>query len=128
MAYWCEGSKTDDHLVKFTNSDSHLIRLIVKWLMISCGVSKARIRIHLRVHKDVDIDKAKEYWSNITDVPLNQFYRTTIKESESYGKRSNRLPNGIASIIVCDTMLFYRIKGWIQALSENLLDNISFGA
>lgn len=130
IAYWCEGSKTVDNIVKFTNSDSKLIRLMVKWFIFACNVPQAKIRIHLRIHKDVNIDKAKKYWSNITDIPINQFYRTTIKKSESDGRRYSQLPYGIASIIVCDTDLFYRIKGWIQALAEkfNFLDNVSYGA
>lgn len=122
MAYWCEGSKTADNIVKFTNSDSELIRLMAKWFTSICRVSLQKMRVHLRVHEDVSIAEAKEYWSGVTGVPLTQFHRTTIKRSESGGKRANKLPYGIASIIVCDTDLFYRIKGWTKALANKLSD------
>ncbi|MFA5311545.1 MAG: hypothetical protein WC355_04470 [Candidatus Omnitrophota bacterium] len=31
VAYWTEGSKTNDSLVKFTNSDPEFIKFVLKW-------------------------------------------------------------------------------------------------
>lgn len=117
IAYWCEGSKTIDSLVKFTNSDERLIRLFIQWLVHSCEVPRQRIRIHIRVHEDISSQSAEQYWSRSTGIPPAQFYRTTIKQSGSHGKRRRRLPHGVVSVIVCDSRLFYRIKGWIDGLT-----------
>lgn len=118
MAYWCEGSKTQDSAVKFTNSEANLIQFMIQWLRVVCKVPEHKFRIHLRVHPDVDQDAAKGYWSKITGVPLNQFFKVTVKVSESGGKRPNQLPYGIVTINVCDTNLMYKIRGWIDALAE----------
>lgn len=76
-----------------------------------------KMRVHVRVHSDVEGEGAKKYWSKITGIPPQQFYKTTYKVSSSAGKRFNRLSHGIASIIICDTNLFYKIQGWIEAVA-----------
>ncbi|MDO8519432.1 MAG: helix-turn-helix domain-containing protein [Deltaproteobacteria bacterium] len=116
MAYWCEGSKTQDSAVKFTNSEASLIKFMMRWLRIVCEVPESKFRIHIRVHPNVNHDDAKIYWSNVTGVPISQFFKVTVKVSESGGKRPNQLPYGIVTINVCDTNLMYRIRGWIEAL------------
>jgi hypothetical protein len=121
MAYWAEGSKTVDSVVKFTNTDPELIMVMVRWLREVCNVPERKLRIHLRLHPGEDIQEAERFWSEKTGIPLEQFYRTTLKVSGSGGKTKRKLRWGIASVIVCDTRLFYRIKGWINALKEGFL-------
>ena len=121
MAYWAEGSKTVDSIVKFTNSDPNLIMLMVRWLREACDVPEEKLRIHLRLHPGQDVRDVEIFWSSKTGIPLEQFYRTTLKVSSSGGKTKRKLQWGIVSVIVCDTGLFYRIKGWINALKEGFL-------
>lgn len=116
VAYWTEGSKTMDNLAKFTNSDPDFIKFALKWLREICLVPEEKIKIHIRIHNDLNKPKIEEFWSTLTRVPLRRFYKTTFKQSESRGKRANKLQYGIASIIVCDTNLFYRIMGWIKGI------------
>jgi len=116
MAYWAEGSKTQDNLVQFTNSDPKIIKFVLKWLKESCGVSPNKLHFHLHAHPDVNEEKSEKYWSKITNIPLSQFHKTTAKISGSSGRRYNKLENGVATITVCDTNLHYRIKGWIEGL------------
>ena len=116
MAYWAEGSKTQDDLVKFTNTDPEFIRFALRWLREVCLVPEEKLRLHLRVHRDIDKERAEEYWSKITKVPKSRFFKTTIKTSGSNGRRHNKLSNGILSVVVCDTNLFYKIIGWIEGL------------
>lgn len=117
MAYWCEGSKTRDSLVQFTNSGPRLIKLMVKWFKLSCDVPESVLRVRVYLHANINPEKAKEYWSKITKVPLSQFYQVTLKSSRSRGKRIKQLPYGVASIVVCDTKLFYQIQAWTEQLS-----------
>jgi len=120
MAYWAEGSKTKDSLVKFTNTDPNFISFTLKWLREVCNVPNDKIKVHIRVHNDIDSKKAENFWSKLTGMPRKNFYKTTIKKSGSCGKRYNKLNRGIAFIIVCDTNLFYKINGWIEALMDNI--------
>ena len=120
MAYWTEGSKTKDSLVKFTNSDPKFIKFALKWLREICGVPEDKLRVHLRIHDDLNREEIERYWSEITGISLNRFYKTTYKISASGGKRYNKLKYGIAAIVVCDTNLFYKIMGWIEGISEKM--------
>jgi len=119
MAYWAEGSKTKDSLVQFVNTDPKLIKLALRWLRESCDVPERKIRCHLRVHPDTDRKKAEDYWSKVTKIPKERFSKTTIKISGSGGRGYNKISNGIASVRVCDTNLFYKIRGWIEGLIDN---------
>jgi len=119
MAYWAEGSKTNDGLVKFTNTDPRFIKFALKWLRKACNVPEGKLRLHLRIHPDIDIVETETYWSKLTKIPKKRFHKSTVKTSGSNGKSFNKLSKGIASVVVCDTDLFYRIMGWIEALIDN---------
>ena len=120
MAYWTEGSKTQDNQVKFTNSNPKIIKFILKWLKEICFVPDEKLKIHLRIHGDINKKEIEQYWAELTGIPLNRFYKTTFKISDSAGKRHNKLKYGIATITVCNTDLFYKIKGWIEGIIENM--------
>ena len=120
MAYWTEGSKTQDGIVAFTNTDPSLIRLVQRWWMECCGVDPNRLRLHIRVHHDTVREDAEAYWRGVTGIPESQCEKTTIKESGSGGRRIRKIRNGIATIKVCDTNFHYRIAGWIQGLINQL--------
>ncbi len=120
IAYWTEGSKTQDNQVKFTNSDPKLIKFILRWLREICFVPENKLRVHLRIHGDLDREETERYWSKLTGIKLDKFHKTTFKTSNSESKRHNKLKYGIASITVCDTNLFYKIKGWIEGITESL--------
>ena len=120
MAYWTEGSKTQDSVVAFTNTDPVLIRLVLRWWLECCGVDSRRLRLHIRVHDDVAKADAETYWGAITGIPKEQWEKTTIKESSSGGRRVRKLRHGIAAIKVCDTNFYYRIAGWIHGLAKQL--------
>ena len=119
MAYWAEGSKTQDALVAFTNTDPLLIQLVQRWLIECCGVDSKRLRLHIRVHDDMVAKDAEVFWRTITGIPIEQCEKTTIKESGSGGRRMRKIRHGIATIKVCDTNLHYRIRGWIEGLIAN---------
>jgi hypothetical protein len=49
-------------------------------------------------------------------IPLKQFYKTYQKQNKSSQNKKNSLPYGTFTIIICDTELFLRIRGWINGL------------
>jgi hypothetical protein len=78
------------------------------------------LRVHLRIHPDVDEKEAENYWSEITSIPITQFHKTTAKISGSGGRKYSKLGQGIATITVCDTDLHYKIMGWIEGLKDKI--------
>ena len=109
--YWAEGAKNQTEAVKFANSDEKMILLIMKWLREICRVPEKKFKVHIHMHTLHVRKDIIKYWSGITGVPTNQFYRPYVK-STSLGQRRNILYNGTCSIIIHDKNLFRKILGW----------------
>ncbi|MDD5397199.1 MAG: hypothetical protein PHW24_04030 [Candidatus Moranbacteria bacterium] len=119
--YWGEGSKTNSD-VRFCNSNAVLIRFAMRWLRESFNVEEYRFMMYLSVneiHKDRLNDIIK-YWSEITNVPVNQFRKPTllkIRNKKIYTDFSNHY--GTLTIRISKSKyLLYKILGLIEALGE----------
>lgn len=117
MLYWAEGTKNKQEKVAFTNSDDKMVILMMKWFRDICRVPEDKFRIHLHVH-DLHIRGGViKYWSELTGISENQFYKTYIKKS-SLRHRKNLLYNGTCTVRVNNKALFRRIVGWKIALAS----------
>lgn len=112
MLYWAEGDKSERReVVKFSNSDPEMIKLIMKWFRKTCEVPKEKFRIGVHIHELFCRKDVEKYWAEITNVPSSQFHKTQIKPT-SLGYRKNRLYNGTCAVRIGDKNLFRKIKGW----------------
>ena len=109
--YWAEGAKNPVESVKFANSDEKMIVIIMKWFRKICKVPESKFRIHIHMHNLHCRKDILKYWSDITNVPLKQFYKPYVKKT-SLGQRKNILYNGTCSVIINDKSLFRKIVGW----------------
>lgn len=124
MLYWAEGDKSDmTEIVKFTNSDSIMIKFMMEWFRKICKISENKFRIALHIHtlhcrKDIE-----KYWSRITNIPLAQFQKTQIKPT-TLKHRKKPLYDGTCAIVICNKNLFRKIKGWKLGFlqSVNMID------
>lgn len=120
MLYWAEGDKTEKAFaVKFSNSDPRMIKLMMRWFREVCGVAEERFRISLHIHELQHQQEIEQYWSDITGIPQNHFYKTWIKET-SLRHRKNVLYNGTCAIRIGDITLLRRIHGWKLTVLETL--------
>ncbi len=118
--YWAEGGKTR-RLLRFSNGDPAMIRLMMDFFRKVCEVPEAKFRGYIHIHPNLDATAAEQYWSTITGIPLTQFFKTYRKPNiSSKGKRQS-LPHGVLDIYVLDTQLFYRMSGWIQSFTSAAL-------
>lgn len=115
--YWAEGAKSDEESVKLVNSDEKVIALSMRWFREICEVPESKFRIHVHVHDLHHRSNIIKYWSRITGVKPDQFYKPYVKHT-SLGQRRNILYNGTCSIIVHDKALFRRIVGWKLGLQD----------
>ena len=115
--YWAEGAKNPEESVKFANSDEKMIMLMMKWFRKFCHVSEKKFRIHIHMHTLHCRKDIIKYWSQITLIPTNQFYKPYIKPT-SLGQRKNILYNGTCSIVLHDKTLFRKVMGWKIGLQE----------
>ena len=118
--YWAEGAKNPVESVKFANSDDKMITLMMRWFREICRVPEEKFRIHIHMHSLHIRKNIMKYWSKITGIPIEQFYKPYIKPT-SLGQRKNILYNGTCSIVVNDKHLFRRIKGWKLGLQNTFI-------
>lgn len=125
--YWAEGYKKGADgskwkSIDFANSDPEMIKVIMKFFRRFLGINDSRIKIQLMAHRNVDIDKAVRFWSNLTQIPKEQFIKTSVAISKSSKNRRNpkSLTHGTVHIRINDVKLFFRIIGWIDGLKEKI--------
>lgn len=117
VLYLGEGRK-NQRTVSVANADPDVIKMMMKFFRKICKVKEEKFRGHIHIHSHFNVKKAEKYWSEITNIPLSQFYKTYSKLSiASKGKKDN-LPLGTFDIYVCDTKLFLTIMGWIEEIKK----------
>ena len=121
--YWAEGYKKGAYgsgwkSVDFANSDTEIIRLMMVFFRKICKVKDSKIKIQVIAHKNVKIEGAVKFWSNITNIPRNQFIKTQCSVNKKSKRKGNTLPNSTMHIRINDVKLFFRIIGWIQYLKK----------
>ncbi len=84
--YWAEGYRKGDGEFGFTNSDPHMIRLIIEWLQRTCGVSKDRIhaRICINAEHAKRLTAIKKFWVSITGISESQFSLPTLIKIDNH--------------------------------------------
>lgn len=88
MLYLAEGSKTERGSLMFGNSNPAIVRLFL-FLLESCygPLQKDKMRITVQCRADQDTNKLERFWSEVTRVPLKNFYGTRV-DARSVGKKT----------------------------------------
>lgn len=81
--YWGEGSKTMSNHVSISNTDPSMIKFFVNWIEKILKISKNKLRFHLHLYNNMDIEKEISFWSQTLNIPKNQFSKPYIKNSSS---------------------------------------------
>lgn len=117
--YWAEGSKQKDHnvsaRVRFSNSDSNMIKLFLLWLNKTFKVTSADVRCDLYIHEKANINVAKSFWKKEINLPIEGVYfkKTKITKRKNIGKDYHGLIN---INVKRSTNLNREISGWIEGV------------
>lgn len=118
MLYWGEGDSNLKNDLRLSNVDPRMIALFYRFLLSICKVSKDDIFIALTIYPDLSDYKCKNFWSQQTGIPQDQFNKTQI----IYGRHpTKRLQNGICAIRVRRGRgLKEKIMTWINLVFKEL--------
>jgi len=119
--YWAEGGKSNRGMARISNSDPAMIKIVMRFFREICHVPEKRFRGHIHIHSQDAVKSAERFWSDVTGVPLDQFYKTYSIKSKASKNRRLTLPYGTLDIGVCDTRLHLMIIGWIEGLKKNII-------
>ena len=129
VLYWAAGNheRIDRSSlgVRFSNSDPHLIKLFLHWLMTVGGITRKEISFDIFIHADKKrpIRDVINHWSKVTDFPSNYFshiyfLRQRKKKVIEADKKKNL---GLIRIRVkASTPLLRQINGWIHGIRKHL--------
>lgn len=125
--YMGEGSKMYE-IIRVINSDPKIIKLSIKWLTDSCGLTTDNFTLAIHIYPDLDKNATLKYWSKQTGIPLNQFGKTQIDlRSDKKSKKKHKLPYGTAHLSVKSNgrkefgvYLHRKIIGYINHINNSL--------
>jgi hypothetical protein len=118
ILYLGEGGKTKRGMARIANSDPLVIKIMMRFFREICKVPENKFRGHIHTFSHANIIKTEKYWSNISEIPRNKFFKTYIKQSSASLNKRDTLPFGTFDICICDTKLFLTIMGWIEKIKE----------
>lgn len=118
--YWGEGSKKSQQ-VEFCNSDPKMIKFLIGWLKSNFQITTEELRCRIGINElhRAREDSVKQFWVEITGIPLNQFNQTSFKQAKSKKVYDNFNEHyGTLSInVLRPTRYFYQILGLIEGLN-----------
>ena len=125
--FWGEGFRRNPISIRLYNSDPQLLRTFVTFLRVICGVRPEKLRVHLILHEDVNVDRALKFWSKRLEIPLHQFNKTTRIPSRGRGTYTVRALHGTAGVYVHNSKLRRLMTKWLaeyahvaQSVERNL--------
>ena len=128
--YWAEGFQNRNNSygnkrIQFVNSDPAMIVLFLRFLREILTIKEEKIKISIRVHPNMEKQKAIAFWSEITKIPSREFKITNQVSIASKGVRpQNTLPYGTIDMRVYSRKDFYRINGWIKGLKDQVSESL----
>jgi hypothetical protein len=115
--YWGEGGKTQQ-VARLSNSDPAIIKIMIRFFERYSGVQKNKYRAHVHTYSHKNGALAVDYWSKISGISKDKFYKTYIKQSSASMKKRETLPHGTLQIYLHESTFFFRLMGWIDKLKE----------
>lgn len=114
--YAGEGDKADGK-GSFANADPKIIRFMARWFQEFGHIHISKLRGAIWIHHGSDEAAAKSFWSNLTGIPENHFYKTYIAENKTNSKkvRKHIHPYGVFAIRFHNSDQQRKILGWISA-------------
>lgn len=117
MLYWAEGAK-ERNTARFVNSDENMLSFFRRFLAECLGVEPADVRIRLNVYlgNGLTIEEIESHWLEALQLPRSCLRGHSLNHlpTSSSGKKKNRLPYGVCSLIVNSTRIVQHIYGAIQ--------------
>ncbi len=115
--YIGEGRKTEDQFA-FCNSDPQVIRTWMALLRRNFDIDESKFSMRLTISRGMDEEGLKQYWSEVTGVPLHQFRRSTVTE-ESGGKKRAGYQG------VCEVNYYsLAVRRFLDALAQGVIDEL----
>lgn len=116
ILYWCEGTKSADNTLKFANSDPVLVQFFLTVFRQGFNPKIEKFKAILHLHEYHNEPDQIKFWSKITGIPSNQFYRSYHKPHT--GKRIKPDYPGCITVNYYDKIVAREVFGLIKAFGQ----------
>lgn len=116
--YWAEGSKTQKF--QFTNSDPAFIIFMVRWVERIFEVPRRALRARLNIYPQQNEMQLKNFWSELTGIPLENFGKSFVKPPNKGYKKNNLYYGTVAVLVPKGTDMRHQVFGWIEATLKDV--------
>lgn len=117
--YWGEGTKSYNSALSISNTDPSIIKFFILWMRRSLNVPKEKLKVHLHLYKDMDIEKEAKFWEDVSGISRKQFIKPYIKESSARSiNHKGGFGHGTCNIRIGDVKLSEKILMAIKTISD----------
>lgn len=117
MLYWAEGSKERNSVV-LANSDPNMVRYFVEFLRECFQLDDRDFALRLNVYlgNGHSLREIEAHWLELLDLPRSTLRTHTVNHfpTSSSGRKKNKLPYGVCTVVVNKTSIAQHIFGAIQ--------------
>jgi len=117
ILYWAEGSKNCSN-VGFTNSDPKMISTFLKQLRSAFDIDESKFHCLIHIHEYHNDIEEKLFWSKVTNIPVNQFFKSYHKPHT--GKRKKPNYHGTISVRYYDSKIAVKINSIYNMYVQSL--------
>lgn len=119
--YWGEGGKTKPTSISISNTDPSVLIYFIQWTAL-LGVPKDRLRVHLHLYVDMNVEEEIAYWSRTLDLPVSAFRKPYIKTSKRSGLTyKQRFIHGTCNVIYENRDIGEYVHAAIESLRKPLV-------
>ena len=119
LLYLAEGHKYPaSKYLGFSNTDPTIIRLFLELFRSSFQVEESKFRCRVSRRHDQDYRVLKEYWSKVTQIPVERFFRSKA-DQRTRGKRTVKEEyRGVCVVYYCNVNFQYELQAIGEAFME----------
>jgi len=121
MLYWAEGSKLRNCL-EIANSDPNMLSLFLRFLTqeFPDEAAAATLRLNLYTGNGLSVEDVEKFWLDRLELPSSSLRKHTLnnRPAPTSGVKKNKLPYGVATLMICRTRVVQHVWGAIQEYGE----------
>lgn len=115
--FWAEGEKTDQN-VTFINSDPKMVQVFLKLFRTYFDLDDSKFRALVHIHEYHSESKIIDFWTDVTDIPREQFQKTYKKKNTGIRKKENY--KGSISIRYYDAQIARKLFALYNTFTKNI--------
>lgn len=116
--YWGEGNKSLKGPVALNNTDPKVLKFTLFWLRNILKVPVDKIKVHLHLYSDMNIDNSIKFWSEELNLSVSHFSRPYVKKSKKTDIDHKGYGYGTCGLAVSDIKLKEKIMMSITSIAD----------